>query len=30
MTTEGAGGGACDPVASAARVRRIGGKPMCC
>ena len=30
MTTRAAGGGACDLVAPAAGVRRIGGKPRCC
>ena len=30
MTTEGVGGGACDPVATTTGVRGIGGKPKCC
>ena len=30
MTTGAVGGEACDPVAVAAGVGRIGGKPRCC
>ena len=30
MTTGATNGKVCDPMAAAARVRRIGGKPRCC
>ena len=30
MATGVTGGGACDPMAAAAGVRGIGGKPKCC